>query len=333
MKRTGRASKRTLRRRPKRGYETDMITGTFPRAIMTRCRFGNQASRPVNGDGESVRAALEGGKKCGTNSGWRRCLSRAFTLVELLVVIAIITILAALLLPSLAGATATGRRISCASNLHQIGTALRLYADEFQRYPVFGNYAGMIFPPPPPPSDPRSVYWDNKLLDYAGKSQALFLCPAMFGTNNDVVVNWSLRDSRNTLWPNRSYGYNAAGVGMENGGGIKPIGGASVASLGLDSTLEYGTSLKFLPESRVIAPADMLAALDYWPAIDDDGDGDFHPDALYSLTLNGSRHKRRANGVFCDAHVEFARTNVWTASRERWNYDHQPHRTASPYFP
>jgi prepilin-type processing-associated H-X9-DG protein len=101
----------------------------------------------------------------------------------------------------------------------------------------------------------------------------------------------------------------------------------------LDSTLEYGRVLTFLPETRVIAPADTIAVLDYVPNIDDDNDGDFHPDALYALTFTGAHHNTRANGVFCDGHVEYAKTNVWKAARERWNYDHQPHPTAIPYFP
>ena len=57
----------------------------------------------------------------------------AFTLVELLCVVAIIALLTAILLPVFAQARESARQTACASNMRQIGLAMRLYltdADE-----------------------------------------------------------------------------------------------------------------------------------------------------------------------------------------------------------
>jgi prepilin-type N-terminal cleavage/methylation domain-containing protein/prepilin-type processing-associated H-X9-DG protein len=56
---------------------------------------------------------------------------RAFTLIELLVVIAIIAILAAILFPVFAQAREKARQASCTSNLKQIGTAVRMYLQDY----------------------------------------------------------------------------------------------------------------------------------------------------------------------------------------------------------
>ncbi len=56
---------------------------------------------------------------------------QAFTLIELLVVIAIIAILAAILFPVFAQAREKARGITCVSNGKQIGTAILMYAQDY----------------------------------------------------------------------------------------------------------------------------------------------------------------------------------------------------------
>src|SRR5689334_19706760 len=85
-------------------------------------------------------------------------LRRGFTLIELLVVVAIISILAAMLLPALNKAKENGRRSVCASNLKQLGVAVRLYADDnADRTPPFRE------------SNAGELFWMHFIGPYMGK--------------------------------------------------------------------------------------------------------------------------------------------------------------------
>ena len=64
---------------------------------------------------------------------------RGFTLIELLVVIAIIAILASLLLPALSKAKEAGQKTKCSSNLHNLGLAMLMYAEEHNGFVPRGN--------------------------------------------------------------------------------------------------------------------------------------------------------------------------------------------------
>jgi prepilin-type N-terminal cleavage/methylation domain-containing protein len=96
--------------------------------------------------------------------------SRGFTLVELLVVIAIIGVLVALLLPAVQAAREAARRMSCSSNLRQLGLAMHSYHDTHKTLP----YSTSAWGPDGRVNQPgnRGWSWSSFILPYI-EQQAL----------------------------------------------------------------------------------------------------------------------------------------------------------------
>jgi prepilin-type N-terminal cleavage/methylation domain-containing protein/prepilin-type processing-associated H-X9-DG protein len=99
---------------------------------------------------------------------------RGFTLIELLVVAAVIGILAALLLPALAGAREKGRIASCTSNLRQIYLGLTLYADDNrEQFPIAGGTIGWD----ETDAATHAQSWMQQIRPYLSSSQ-VYHCPS-----------------------------------------------------------------------------------------------------------------------------------------------------------
>ncbi len=102
--------------------------------------------------------------------------SRAFTLIELLVVIAIIAILAAILFPVFAKAKEAAKKTQDLSNIKQIGTAIQLYAADYDDRSMEKN-------------EPEDYDWFEPLYPYV-KNRQIFRSPALNSTPDELPTDY-----------------------------------------------------------------------------------------------------------------------------------------------
>lgn len=143
---------------------------------------------------------------------------RAFTLIELLVVIAIISMLLAILMPSLSKARDHARTTVCASQMRQIGVGIYNYWTEWNGHvpwiesPMTNNYFGYVLKDllPDIECDPFDrEKWPRSLVNvltptHMGAEAGVFVCPS-------AVVGWPYHDGE------FRYTYRPAAVNQPNG--------------------------------------------------------------------------------------------------------------------
>ncbi|MCP4608863.1 MAG: type II secretion system protein [Planctomycetes bacterium] len=113
---------------------------------------------------------------------------RGFTLIELLVVIAIIAVLLAILMPAMRKIKEIARETACKSNLKNIGLAVTMYLDDYERkIPDTGSSNQFLWRQ----SDGRTyrkagssgTYWGIYYRDYIKDQTKIFGCPSLVRTD------------------------------------------------------------------------------------------------------------------------------------------------------
>jgi prepilin-type N-terminal cleavage/methylation domain-containing protein/prepilin-type processing-associated H-X9-DG protein len=203
---------------------------------------------------------------------------RGFTLIELLVVIAIIAILAAILFPVFAQAREAARKTQCLSNLRQQGTALQMYAQDYdEQLPQGTRTIGA-----------NAWRWMHQTYPYV-KNVGIYKCPS----NPVPVGGWD----PDTYGNAGSYGYNSLFLNnLPLASVAKPAETLAI----LDTPGGTSSANRFRVRPDVLSGGNWVGAP--W---------NFSGSAPTPWNVNESRvaylHQGNANAVFVDGHAKALR--------------------------
>jgi general secretion pathway protein G len=121
-----------------------------------------------------------------------------FTLLEILIVIAIIGLLAAILFPVFASAREAARKSACLSNLRQLGQAMSMYTQDYDKYPhaldAADKYAPQMWHNQAVANgfDLSAIPLLTDALDAYVKNPQLWRCPSDSGFEYPDGIPWQL---------------------------------------------------------------------------------------------------------------------------------------------
>lgn len=246
-----------------------------------------------------------------------------FTLIELLVVIAIIAILAAILFPVFARAREAARKVSCVSNMRQLGTAVNMYVQDYDEIMPTGasnwwsasdvcrktiNGLRTTNASTPPSyllaydagctlatsrwgdngvvDDPSHLYWATQTFPYI-KNNAMVFCPTCHAIEPSASGNYNFLDWW-TWWgePVEQDNYNE----MDATFGL-PAGSSELATCGRRALASFNT-----PAEKAIFFEDD------WGVHDGSGHDQSGDDNIYEMTS--------MNLTYADGHAKYIKKSV-----------------------
>jgi len=251
----------------------------------------------------------------------------AFTLVEVLVVMAVISILLAMLAPSLSDARSRAREVVCAARLRQWGVAFSCYATENEGW---WPHCDGLERKPRPRDDPRATRED--VADWFGWMDVL----------PPLIEHKPWRDYAEAEHPDGSTFYQCPAARLVAPAalyGYYPLRNGYF-SYAMNSCLELDANAyappaardypmpSFLDTARIQRPADVVLLFDQLldPCKGYDGNYPYRACGQYSGSYPiafSARHARRGsqlggNLLFGDGHVNWQKS-VWKAHWGEWN--------------
>ncbi|OGV55633.1 MAG: hypothetical protein A2X49_02710 [Lentisphaerae bacterium GWF2_52_8] len=212
-----------------------------------------------------------------------------FTLIELLVVIAVIAILAALLLPALSRAKVLGKRVSCMSNLKQLGLLHSSYINDYQFIPATNhidpgwapiscNYCG---------ASHNQTFWPHPIYPYVLK-KSIFKDPA------------SPYPQNNPCTPGGHYGAPITRSEMRDSA-IRSPSEKYYLLCSISSTFDSAQAY----ECRLTSAAVFPGSIEYFTnGTDSVKMANFAADGIKISEFRSGRHAHVINAVFIDGHGE-----------------------------
>jgi prepilin-type processing-associated H-X9-DG protein len=231
-----------------------------------------------------------------------------------LVVIAVITLLMAILVPSLQRVRRQTKAVVCQSNLRQWGQAFSIYADDYD-----GKLFGMNSRNPL-----GRIYWVELLRPYWSDCNDLLLCPmaAKYEIRQDDP--WWFRGSKSTAWVwVRKDGIISASYGTNMNVGYSPGHYVAGAPVGSDSygAHRWGSVVNVKGSSSIPALFDCTSQ-EAGPWHSSDGPPEYEDempvgpgDGMKEFCIN--RHDGGINSLFLDWSVcKVGLKELWTL---KWN--------------
>ena len=239
-----------------------------------------------------------------------------FTLIELLVVIAIISLLMAILVPSLQRVRRQTKAVVCQSNLRQWGQAFSIYADDYDGK-LFGS--DRLNPLGP-------IYWVDALRPYWSDCNDLLLCPmaARYEIRQDNP--WLFigqRGSKSTAWV-RKDGSLSGSYGTNTSVGYRRNHYVAGAPVDPDSYGAHRWGIVYVKGSSSIPALLDCIDIEAVPWISSDGPPEYEGDITgFPSRGNGmkcfciNRHDGGINSLFLDWSVrKVGLKELWTL---KWN--------------